>query len=103
MDEQGGKLSNYVDNLSKKLDYAKWKQTLVLQYNYLPMKRITEKVENEKVNYVKKIKEEEKNCAKILSGKEITVQLELFRDFSKKLNEKLQEYQIKIADQRINN
>ena len=96
-------MSSYVENLSRKLDYANWKQSLVLQYNYLPMKRITQKVENEKVNYVKKIKEEERNCAKILSGKEITVQLELFRDFSKKLNEKLQEYQVKIADQKINN
>ena len=46
MEQQEGKLKKYVDNLNKKIDYAKWKQSLVLQYNYLPMKRITEKVEN---------------------------------------------------------
>jgi hypothetical protein len=86
MDQHESSLRKYVDNLHNKLDYAKWKQSLVLQYNYLPMKRITEKVENEKVNYLKKIEEEEKHCAKILSGKEITVQLDLFREFSKKLN-----------------
>ena len=68
MDEQGGKLSVYVDNLSKKLDYAKWKQSLVLQYNYLPMKRITEKVENQKVNYVKKIKEDPTDRRILLSA-----------------------------------
>ena len=34
----------------------------------MPMKRIAEKVQNEKVNYIKKINEEENNCAKILSG-----------------------------------
>lgn len=50
------------------------------------MKRITDKIENDKANYLRKIAEEEKNCAKILSGKEITVQLDLFREFSKKLN-----------------
>jgi hypothetical protein len=70
-----------VANLSnlKTKDYAKWKQDLVLKYNYMPMKRMTEKVQNEKMNYLKKISDEEKNCAKILSGKEITVQLDLFR------------------------
>ena len=44
MERQEGHLTKYVDNLHSKLDYAKWKQSLVLQYNYLPMKRITEKV-----------------------------------------------------------
>jgi len=39
------------------------------------MKRITEKVQNERANYAKKIAEEEANCMKMLSGKEITVQL----------------------------
>ena len=52
----------------------------------MPMKRITEKVENERANYVRKIAEEEVAYTKMLSGKEITVQLETFRDFSKKLN-----------------
>lgn len=44
MGEQQNKLKKYVDNLNNKIDYAKWKQTLILQYNYLPLKRITQKV-----------------------------------------------------------
>lgn len=45
-DENAGKLRRYVNALESKLDYAKWKQSLVLKYNYMPMKRITEKVHN---------------------------------------------------------
>lgn len=79
IEEEEHKLHRYVENMNSKIDYAKWKQELVLKYNYLPMKRITDKIENDKANYLRKIAEEEKNCAKILSGKEITVQLDLFR------------------------
>jgi len=35
----------------------------------MPMKRIAEKVQNDKINYTKKCAEEEIACAKILSGK----------------------------------
>jgi hypothetical protein len=34
-------LTKYVDNLDNKIDYAKWKQNLVLKFNYMPIKRIT--------------------------------------------------------------
>lgn len=44
--------------MDKKIDYAKWKQDLVLKYNYMPMKRMTEKVQNEKLTYLKKISDE---------------------------------------------
>ena len=86
IEREEGRLHKYVDNMHNKIDYAKWKQELVLKYNYLPMKRLTDKIENDKAQYLKKIAEEEKHCASILSGKEITVQLDLFRNFSKKLN-----------------
>jgi hypothetical protein len=42
-------------------------------------------------------------AAKILSGKEITVQLDLFREFSKQLNRKMLTIKSKIAEERINN
>lgn len=87
--------------LDNKLDYAKWKQGLVLKYNYMPMKRITEKVHNERANYVRKIAEEEQACAKMLAGKEITVQLDRFRDFSRKLSEKMEEIEAKIAEEEM--
>jgi len=90
-----------VNALESKLDYAKWKQGLVLKYNYMPMKRIAEKVHNERTNYVRKIAEEEQACAKMLAGKEITVQLDRFRDFSKKLGEKMQEIEAKIAEEEM--
>lgn len=45
-DENAGHLRKYVNNLDSKIDYAKWKQNLVLKYNYMPMKRIMEKVQN---------------------------------------------------------
>lgn len=41
--------------MHEKIDYAKWKQQLVLKYNYLPMKRIADKIETDKVNYLRKI------------------------------------------------
>jgi hypothetical protein len=90
-----------VNALESKLDYAKWKQGLVLKYNYMPMKRIAEKVHNERTNYVRKIAEEEQACAKMLAGKEITVQLDRFRDFSKKLSEKMQEIEATIAEEEM--
>lgn len=55
MEQQEGKLNRYVDNISQKIDYAKWKQELVLKYNYLPMKRIGDKIENDKLNYIRRI------------------------------------------------
>ena len=42
-------------------------------------------------------------AAKILSGKEITVQLDLFREFSKQLNRKMLTIKSKIAEERKNN
>ncbi len=42
--EQESKLGSYVQGLNNKIDYAKWKQDLVLKYNYLPIKRITDKI-----------------------------------------------------------
>lgn len=50
-------LTKYVDNLESKIDYAKWKQNLVLKYNYMPLKRITEKVQTETINYLKRIEQ----------------------------------------------
>ena len=38
------KLRSYVDNLDSKIDYAKWKQALVLKYNYMPLENIKEKI-----------------------------------------------------------
>ena len=72
-------LRKYVDNLENKIDYAKWKQRTVLEFNYLPIKRIAEKVQFEKDAYVRKLEREEDECKKILSGPELTVQLDLFR------------------------
>jgi hypothetical protein len=74
-DENATNLNSYVANLNSKLDYAKWKQDLVLKFNYMPMKRIADRIEEEKEIYLHKIKEEEKQCAQILSGEELTVQL----------------------------
>ena len=34
------KLKLYVDNLNSKLDFAKWKQSLLLKYNYVPFDMI---------------------------------------------------------------
>ena len=48
-------LRKYVENLESKLDYAKWKQKIVLEFNYLPIKRIAEKVQFEKDAYVRKL------------------------------------------------
>ncbi len=73
----------------------------MLKFNYMPMKRITEKVHNERANYLRKIAEEEQACAKMLSGKEITVQLNRFRDFSKKLSEKMEEIETKIDEEEL--
>jgi hypothetical protein len=100
-DEDAGRLRRYVNALESKLDYAKWKQSLVLKYNYMPMKRITEKVQNERANYVRKIAEEEQACAKMLAGKEITVQLDRFREFSKKLSQKMAEVEVRIAEEEM--
>lgn len=33
-------LRAYVNKLQNKIDYAKWKQKLVLNYNYLPLSNI---------------------------------------------------------------
>lgn len=44
-DENAANLNSYVTNLNSKLDYAKWKQDLVLKFNYMPMKRIAERIE----------------------------------------------------------
>ena len=33
-------LHHYVDKLDSKIDYAKWKQSLVLSYNYMPLQSI---------------------------------------------------------------
>ena len=38
-----------------------------------------------------------------MSGKEITVQLNLFREFSKQLNQKMENIKSKIAEERIKN
>lgn len=100
-DEKGGNLLRYVEDLESKIEYAKWKQSLVLKFNYMPMKRITEKIENERANYVRKIAEEEKVAARMLSGKEITVQLDLFRQFSQKLDQKMKEIQISISGEKL--
>ena len=45
---QKNPLQKYVDNLNEKLDYAKWKQNLVLNFNYMPLKNIKEKIETER-------------------------------------------------------
>jgi hypothetical protein len=100
-EESAANLARYVNDLESKIDYAKWKQSLVLKFNYMPMKRITEKIENERANYVRKIAEEEKVAARMLSGKEITVQLDLFRQFSLKLDQKMKEIQISISGERL--
>ena len=33
-------LRNYVDNLERKILSAKWKQNLVLTYNYMPLENV---------------------------------------------------------------
>lgn len=37
---QENPLRSYVNVLESKLDYAKWKQDLVLNYNYMPLANI---------------------------------------------------------------
>jgi hypothetical protein len=37
----------------------------------------------------------------MLSGKDITVQLDRFRDFSKKLNEKMNEIELRISEETL--
>ena len=39
------RLRQYVDHLNDKVDYAKWKQDLILNYNYMPLKTIKEKIQ----------------------------------------------------------
>lgn len=51
----------------------------MLAYNYIPLKRVAEKIQVEKTNYLKKIKEEEEKCDKVFSGKEFAAQMELFK------------------------
>lgn len=42
------KLRSYVDNLERKILSAKWKQNLVLTYNYMPLENVKEKLICEK-------------------------------------------------------
>lgn len=37
-------LQTYVDSLGKRIDSAKWKQNLVLMYNYMPLTIIQDKM-----------------------------------------------------------
>lgn len=46
---------------------------------------------------------EEQLSAHILSGKEITIQLDLFREFSKKLNERVHEIELQISEEKMKN
>lgn len=48
-------LRKYVDKLDSKIDYAKWKQSLVLSYNYMPLQTIREKIDTERRAYLKKM------------------------------------------------
>lgn len=40
------------------MDYAKWKQSLVLSYNYMPLANIKEKLYNDRIAYMKKMEAE---------------------------------------------
>jgi hypothetical protein len=51
-------LGTYIDNFDNRLKYAKWKQELVLMYNYEPLASIVKKTEEVKKQYLKKIQEE---------------------------------------------
>lgn len=37
-------LQSYVDSLGKRIDSAKWKQNLILMYNYMPLTIIQDKM-----------------------------------------------------------
>lgn len=78
-------IRNYVNSLDDKIDYAKWKQDLVLNYNYMPLKNIKEKIQTERENYLKRMNEEEKKLIKLIDNKEMNTQIENFRDFKQKL------------------
>ena len=79
------KLRNYIDNIHDKINYAKWKQDLILSYNYMPLKNIKDKINSERENHLKKMMEEEKNLISVIDNKEMNVQIEHFRDFKGKL------------------
>lgn len=61
-------LRRYVDKLDSKIDYAKWKQSLVLSYNYMPLQSIKEKIDTERKNYLKKMEDEETKLRKTVEN-----------------------------------
>ena len=38
----------YIDSLEHKIEGAKWKQKLILTYNYMPLEFVKEKINEEK-------------------------------------------------------
>lgn len=48
-------LRSYVDKLDNKIGYAKWKQNLVLRYNYMPLAMVGDSIEDSCQKYKAKM------------------------------------------------
>jgi hypothetical protein len=94
--EHNKKLGKYIDKFDSRLTYAKWKQDLVLMYNYEPLTSIVKKSEDLKKQYIKKIQEENESNERLYNTDKIMNELTSFKEFSEKLQVKLTEIQIKI-------
>lgn len=71
--------------LDAKMDYARWKQNLVLSYNYMPLANIKEKLQNDRMAYLKKMEAEEAYLSALVDNKEITTLLAQLSSFRAKL------------------
>lgn len=78
-------LREYVNVINTKLDYAKWKQNLVLSYNYMPLANIQEKLHNDRLAYVKKMDAEESKLRALVDNEEITTLLRNLGQFKIRL------------------
>lgn len=67
------------------MDYARWKQNLVLSYNYMPLANIKEKLQNDRMAYLKKMEAEEAYLSALVDNKEITTLLAQLSSFRAKL------------------
>lgn len=96
--EHHKRLSSYIDNFDNRMKYAKWKQELVLMYNYEPLASIVKKTEEVKRQYLKKIQEENLSNELLYNTDKIMTDLSTFKAFSEKLQAKLVELQVSIDE-----
>lgn len=83
------------------MDYAKWKQNLVLSYNYMPLANIKEKLYNDRISYAKKMEAEEARLRALVDNEEITTLLAQLTNFRTKLLHNAENTEKKIEEQKI--